>query len=286
VTVTTSPSENYYLGDITVIDLSVVATPSVFDGTFAAVTFPESSETTITSDTGGNAGNITITGDGESTLSVLSSLAGCTVDISGDETLGNVIVKSGENISVSGGADATSSTITTTFLLPDDQTSNEVTITADTAGDVTITLTGDGTSTVSALATAAGATATGAGATDILKSGETITISGGLDASAASFTGTFDTRVEADSSNVVISANTVGTGNIVITGDDTADIAALATALGATASGDGSSEVLKSGETVTLIGESNVVNTVDNQDGTYTITMPSGNIVVTTSFIQ
>jgi hypothetical protein len=242
------------------------AVASSFAGTFTAVVFGTSAETTINSNTAGTGGNVVLTGDGEKSIGTLATEANATVDI--------------------GGSDATFSSFTGTFTKPDDSTSAEVTITADTAGDVTIILTGDDIQAVSQLATAEGATATGDGAAEVLKVGETITISGGSNASASFFTGTFDTRVEADSANVVINANTIGTGNIVITGDDITDIATLATALGATASGDGSSEVLKSGETVTLLGESNVVNTIDNNDGTHTITMPSGNIVVTTTFIQ
>ena len=284
VTVTTSPSENYYLDDITVVDLSVVPSQSVFDGTFTAVTFPESSETTITSDTGGSAGNITITGDGESTLSVLSSLAGCTVDISGDETLGNVIVKSGEAISVSGGADATFSTITTTFLLPDDQASNEVTITSDTAGDVTITLTGDDVKTVSALATEQGATATGDGAIQVLKTGETITVSGGTNTETASFTGVFLTRVEATSNSVIVTTSESGLGNVTIVGNDAKTIAALAAEINATVTGSGAIQVLKAGEQIVLEGTGNRVETTNNGDDTHTFIMPEGAVEITTSY--
>ena len=284
VTITTTPSEGYQLDSISAINSTIDSIAS-FEGTFTAVTFGTSETTTITADTAG-AGDITLTGDGTSTIGQLATAASATVDISEDTTLTDAVLKLDSSVLLTSGSDATSSSFTGTFTKPDDSTSAEVTITADTAGDVTIILTGDDTQTVSQLATAEGATATGDGAAEVLKVGETITISGGSNASASFFTGTFDTRVEADSANVVINANTVGTGNIVITGDDITDIATLATALGATASGDGSSEVLKSGETVTLIGESNVVNTIDNNDGTHTITMPSGNIVVTTTFIQ
>ena len=243
------------LGSTVVLENGSNATNSTFTGTFLLAhpegeTGSQGTSVTLTAQNSGDL-TITITGDGTSDLSTLA--AAQSVDVVGD---GSQVPHSGEVITVTGGEDAVASTFTGTFDTVTDSTSASVTITSDNEGNTTIVLTGDDSSTVSQLATASGATATGDGASEILKSGETITISGGSDATVATFTGTFPVRIESTSTEVSIVANVPGAGDIVLTGDDATSIADLAIASNATATGDATTEVPEAGEVITLINGS------------------------------
>jgi len=150
----------------------------------------------------------------------------------------------------------TPNTFTGTFQLEGNATSTAVTIESNTAGAAAdIVLTGDGTSTIGALATAQGATVTAGDDTQVPQSGQSVTLTGGLDATPNAITGaTFPLEGGGTSTAVTIESNTAGAAaDIVLEGDGTS-IGALATAQGATVTAGDDTQVLQSGQTVTLTG--------------------------------
>lgn len=112
------------------------------------------------------------------------------------------------------------------------------------------------------------------------------------DATFSTFSGVFITAAAGNpaSQAVVITANTAGNVTIEIVGNDTDTVATLAAAQGATATGDGASEVLASGDSnkITVTGGSNPIITIKctsftgNLTTTETITVNSGVTVLGT----
>lgn len=112
------------------------------------------------------------------------------------------------------------------------------------------------------------------------------------DATFSTFSGVFITAATNNpaSQNVAITANTAGNVTIEIVGNDTDTVATLAAAQGATATGDGASEVLASGDSnkITVTGGSNPIITIKcisfagNLTTTETITVNSGVTVLGT----
>lgn len=112
------------------------------------------------------------------------------------------------------------------------------------------------------------------------------------DATFSTFSGVFITAAQGNpaSQPVVITANTAGNVTIEIVGNDTDTVATLAAAQGATATGDGASEILASGDSnkITVTGGSNPIITIKcntftgNLTTTETITIQSGATVLGT----
>ena len=112
------------------------------------------------------------------------------------------------------------------------------------------------------------------------------------DATFSTFSGVFITAAAGNpaSQPVVITANTAGNVTIEIVGNDTDTVATLAAVQGATATGDGASEILASGDSnkITVTGGSNPIITIKctsfagNLTSTETITVNSGVTVLGT----
>ena len=161
----------------------------------------------------------------------------------------------------------TPNTFSGTFQLEGNATSTTVSIESNTAGAAAdIVLTGDGTSTIGALATAGGATVTAGDDTQVLQNGQAVTLTGGLDATPNAVAGTtFPLESGPIGTAVTVNSNVLGpAADVPLTGDGSTTIADLATAANAVLASGIGTQVLKSGQIVNLTGGSSTSNVTDS----------------------
>ena len=239
-------------------------TPNTFSGTFQLEGNATSTTVSIESNTAGAAADIVLTGDGTSTIGALATAGGATVT-AGDDTQ---VLQNGQAVTLTGGLDATPNAVAgTTFPLEAGGTSTAVSIESNTAGAAAdIALTGDGTSTIGALATAGGATVTAGDDTQVLQNGQAVTLTGGLDATPNAVAGTtFPLESGPIGTAVTVNSNVLGpAADVPLTGDGSTTIADLATAANAVLASGIGTQVLKSGQIVNLTGGSSTSNVTDS----------------------